>query len=362
MAKSNGNRKWKKGLIIGIGAALALVAAVGVIGAAYWYRTIGLINQAQQTESTLTPEEQSAALEEILGPTLAETEPSEETEEPTINPEEYIANTPNIINILLIGQDARGTHVSKLTDTMILCTVNREQKTLTLTSFARDLYVKMPSYNGCTYGKNRLNVAYSLGWLYHGEGAGMEMLDQCLLENFGVQVDHNIEVDFVAFEQIVDLLGGVDIELTEREARHLNYDNESNVVWALEPGVNRLTGLQALEYARIRKLDNDFERTNRQRKVITALLNQSRDLTFAEFDKLLTTVLPLLTTDMDSAKITEYAFAVLPLLPELEIRSQVIPQPDQYHFDNAGTEEAPMSVIMPHLETIREFLRETIGG
>ena len=362
MAKSENSKKWKKGLLIGVLAAAAVVLAVGIGGAAYWYNTIGLINRAEQTESTLTPEEQSAALEEILGPTAAETEPEEVTEATAVAPEEYISNTPNVINILLIGQDARGTHVSKLTDTMILCTINREEKTLVLTSFLRDMYVKMPSYNGSSYGKNRLNVAYSLGWLYHGEGAGMEMLDLCLLENFGVQVDHNIEVDFVAFEQIVDLMGGVDIELTEREAYHLSYNNESDVIWDLKEGMNHLTGLQALEYARIRKLDSDFQRTNRQRTVITALLNQSRELTIGEFDELLKTVLPLLTTDMDSRQITEYALAILPILPELQVISQAIPQDDQYHFDNVGTEEAPMSVIVPHLEDIREFLRETIGG
>lgn len=359
MRNTQKGRDWKKPLLITL--CVVVVLAVGLVaaGAAYWYRTIGLINQVQEPETTLSPEEQSEALEEILGETLDITEPTDPLVE---DPEEYISNTPNIINILLIGQDSRGSHNSKLSDTMILCTINREEKTLVLTSFLRDLYVKMPSYGGSSYGANRLNVAYSLGWLYHGEGAGMEMLDQCLLENFGVQVDHNIEVDFVAFEQIVDLLGGVDIELTEREAYHLSYNNESGMVWSLQEGMNHLNGLQALEYARIRKLDSDFQRTNRQRNVITALLEQSRDMTFAEFDTLLKTVLPLLTTDMDSQQITEYAWAVLPLLPELQVVSQAIPQDTQYHFADVGTEDAPMSVIVPHLEEIREFLRQTIGG
>lgn len=352
------NKRRKNPLVVLIQALLLIAVILCVAGITYWYRTIGMIGRVEEPETTLSSEEQSAILDELYA--SLPTEPEDATEATAVAPEDYISNTANIINILLIGQDARGTHNSKLSDTMILCTINREKKTLVLTSFLRDLYVKMPSYEGSSYGKNRLNVAYSLGWLYHGEGAGMKMLDQCLLENFGVQVDHNIEVDFTAFSQIVDILGGLDIELTAREAQHLN--SESNWQWSLQEGVNHLTGEQTLEYARIRKLDNDFKRTERQRNVITALVEQSRSMTFTQFDTLLTTILPLLTTDMDAGQITEYALVLLPILPDLQMTSQAIPQDDQYHFDNAGTEETPMSVIMPHLEDIREFLSQTIGG
>lgn len=352
------NKRRKNPLVVLIQALLLIAVILCVAGITYWYRTIGMIGRVEEPETTLSSEEQSAILDELYA--SLPTEPEDATEATAVAPEDYISNTANIINILLIGQDARGTHNSKLSDTMILCTINREKKTLVLTSFLRDLYVKMPSYEGSSYGKNRLNVAYSLGWLYHGEGAGMKMLDQCLLENFGVQVDHNIEVDFTAFSQIVDILGGLDIELTAREAQYLN--SESNWQWSLQEGINHLTGEQTLEYARIRKLDNDFKRTERQRNVITALVEQSRSMTFTQFDTLLTTILPLLTTDMDAGQITEYALVLLPILPDLQMTSQAIPQNDQYHFDNVGTEEAPMSVIMPHLEDIREFLSETIGG
>lgn len=358
MKRTVQNKRRKNPLVVLIQALLLIAVILCAAGITYWYRTIGMIGRVEEPETTLSSEEQSAILDELYA--SLPTEPEDATEATAVAPEDYISNTANIINILLIGQDARGTHNSKLSDTMILCTINREKKTLVLTSFLRDLYVKMPSYEGSSYGKNRLNVAYSLGWLYHGEGAGMKMLDQCLLENFGVQVDHNIEVDFTAFSQIVDILGGLDIELTAREAQHLN--SESNWQWSLQEGVNHLTGEQALEYARIRKLDNDFKRTERQRNVITALVEQSRSMTFTQFDTLLTTILPLLTTDMDAGQITEYALVLLPILPDLQMTSQAIPQDDQYHFDNAGTEETPMSVIMPHLEDIREFLSQTIGG
>lgn len=350
----------KRGVRTAVKVLLTLVLVVLLAAVGYWFRTIGMIGQVEEPETTLSQEEQNAALEELFGTLPTEpAETTEATEETTLPAQEYIP-TENVINILLIGQDSRGNHVTKLSDTMILCTINRQEKTMVLTSFLRDLYVKMPTYEGSSYGKNRLNVAYSLGWLYHGDGAGMAMLDQCLLENFGVQVDHNVEVDFAAFEQIVDILGGVDIELTDREAQHLN--SESNWTWSLQGGMNHLTGLQTLEYARIRALDNDFKRTERQRKVLTALLEQSRDMTISEFDTLLSTILPLVTTDMDALEITGYALAVLPILGDLQVTSQMIPQADQYHFDNAGTEEVPMSVIMPHLEAIREYLRQTIGG
>ena len=91
-----------------------------------------------------------------------------------------------------------------------------DTETLTMTSFLRDTYVTLPKYNGVYYGKNRLNLPYLIG--------GFEMLNDCLEQNFGVEVDHNVEVDFSGFKAVIDALGGVDLELTAGEAQIVEGD------------------------------------------------------------------------------------------------------------------------------------------
>ena len=105
---------------------------------------------------------------------------------------------------------------------MILCSINRETKTLTMVSFLRDLYIHLPAYAGHTAGRNRINVCYALGstWKRSSEG-GMEMLALCVEQNFGIHVDHTIEVGFEAFTNIIDILGGVEVNVTEAEAEYI---------------------------------------------------------------------------------------------------------------------------------------------
>lgn len=353
---------WKKITLIAVISVFLLILALGIAGVSYWYSTIGKMQQAGGLDTTLSSEDQARLESELAINNDDAVDKTEPTDSLIEDPDQYIQKTPNIINILLVGQDMRKGQSWKLSDSMILCTINQEEKTLIMTSFLRDMYVKLPNYNGdgidhkCGY--NRINTCYSLGYSWNGTIGAMEMLDQCLLENFGVQVDYNVEVDFTAFEQIVDIMGGVDIELTKAEASHLNKTTN----WGLKEGVNHLNGEQALSYARIRKIDNDFYRTNRQRTVMNVLIEKCRSLSILELNELLQTVLPMITTDMDTAVITEYALELLPLLPDLQVTSQAIPAEGTYYYANKGTEEEPMEVIIPNLEQNREILKNTIGG
>lgn len=349
---------WKKITLIVVSVILLLVLGVGVAGVSYWYSAIGNINMAEGLDNTLSAEEIDQILQDHTIDNANAVDSTDPTDELVSNPDDYISNTPNVINILLVGQDMRKGQTWKLSDSMILCTINQEEKTLVMTSFLRDMYVKLPNYDGHKCGYNRINTCYSLGYSWNGTKGAMEMLDMCLLENFGVQVDHNVEVDFTAFEMIVNQMGGVDIELTSAEASHLNKSNN----WNLSAGVSHLNGEQALAYARIRKIDNDFYRTNRQRTVMNALIDKCRGLSLAELNNLLQMLLPMITTDMDSSQITEYALDLLPLLADLEVTSQAIPAEGTYYYANKGTEEEPMEVIIPNLEKNREILRNTIGG
>ncbi|MEE1035647.1 MAG: LCP family protein [Oscillospiraceae bacterium] len=246
-----------------------------------------------------------------------------------------------LVNILLIGQDRRPGESRARSDTMILCTFNKHTKTLTMTSFLRDLYVEIPGYQD-----NRINAAYAAG--------GMSLLNETLKENFGIHIDGNIEVDFNQFAQIVDLLGGVTMELRQDEADVINRDAPGTV----SAGTQLLTGQQALAYARIRSLDadGDFSRTNRQRKVISALLDAYKNASLSTVLSLLDDILPMITTDMNDVKIIAYATELFPMLSGADIVSQRIPADGSY----SGKMINGMSVLVADMEASRHLLEDTL--
>ena len=325
----------------------AMVLILSVLGiAAYGYNSI--LNQIprvdEENEVTLS-EEEIVAIEQETDPIEAIPEDATilQEEDVTLPQEEIvpIEEEDHIINILLIGQDRRPGEGRQRSDSMILCTIDTQKKTLVMTSFLRDLYVSIPDWNGRTYLDNRLNACYALG--------GMGMLDAALKQNFGIQVDHNIEVDFSGFKSIIELFGGVSIYLTKAEANYLG--------GGLTEGVNYLTPEQALAYSRIRYLDSDFGRTNRQRNVLNAMLNSIRDLSYDQLSALVTKILPMITTDMSNADITGYMMEILPILSQLEVKTQYVPAAGTY----SSVYIRGMAVLVPDLQANIAILKQTLG-
>ena len=191
----------------------------------------------------------------------------------------------------------------------------------------RDVWVRIPNRYD-----ERLNVPYLVG--------GFPLLNETLEYNYGISADYNIEVDFFGFQNAIDAVGGVDIELTAAEAKYLNSPNSWDLGLSgkreVVPGVNTLNGAQALVYSRIRRLDNDFGRTNRQRTVLTALFNKVKKLNGGELYRLAQEVLPSLTTDMTNAQILSCIIEIAPLLGDLEIVSQRIPVDNHFSFASIG--------------------------
>ena len=205
-------------------------------------------------------------------------------------------------------------------------TINPNTKTLSLISLMRDLYVPIPGYLS-----NRINVPYMLG--------GMDLLKKTIKHNFGVTVDGCIEVDFNGFMDVVELVGGVDMELTQEEADHLNsnedyYDfPEEN--WKLKAGMNHLDAKQTLAYSRVRNIGtSDFGRTERQRKVIAAMVSEMKTMNVAQLNDLLMTGAGLVTTDMSRTELLSTAMSMIPLLRDLKINTLQIPASDAYYDAN----------------------------
>ena len=338
-------KKKKSGLQVALAVLSAILAVmlVVLIGATVWAESLlNQINRDTGIDATLSDEEIQSILDETdavdenyTGLILDEDVVLSENEA------ELIEDDADIINILLIGQDRRPGEGRQRSDSMILCTVNLKKKTLVMTSFLRDLYVQLPNWNGKSYQNNRLNATYAFG--------GMGMLNETLKLNFGIQVDRNIEVDFSGFQDIVDLMGGVDINLTGAEARVVG--------GGAKAGVNHLNGEQALTYARIRKLDSDFGRTNRQRTVLTALLEKAKRMDLAELNALANKLMPMITTDMSNGDIVQYIAKVFPVLADLQVTTQHIPASGSYY----DARIRGMAVLVPDLEEARQLLKGTIG-
>ena len=238
----------------------------------------------------------------------------------------------NLINILLVGQDRQPGQGRQRSDTMILCSYNPETNEVSLISFLRDLYVSIPG----GYSNNRLNAAYAFG--------GFPLLYNTLKENFGVTVNGGVEVDFGGFIELVDLIGGVDIYLTAKEAPY--------VASSCTEGVNHLNGRKALNYARIRKIDSDFGRTNRQRTLILAVFEKLRHSDINTLTNLVNTAASMVTTDMTKGSITSLVTAFLPKIATLKINTYAVPFDGSYK----STYVRGMAVLVPQNEVIREKL------
>lgn len=206
--------------------------------------------------------------------------------------EEYVTN------ILLIGIEEFGG--ARNTDSMMIASINTKNSTIQLTSLMRDSYVEVPGWK-----KTKLNSAYA-----HG---GIELLKKTIEENYLVHLDGYASVNFGAFEDIIDLLGGVDIQLGEKEAHYLNTTNyiskkeNRNVV----AGMNRLNGNQALGYCRVRKaptydgVNNDFGRTLRQRRVLNAVFEKYKSQNILKLISTTNNCLSHVTTSLSERQIEE---------------------------------------------------------
>ena len=335
---NTGKSRTKKIVLIVLCVVLALILAAAIFVAVYLENLFGMLNRVE----TVAPTAPAAT---VAAPATTPTKPDETqaTTAPTTPTETTVPEVKdNTINILLVGADSGGN----LSDSMILCTVHTGAKTINLTSFLRDTYVDIPDYF-----PHKLNTSYSLG--------GFSVLDSALTSNFGVPIDGNVAVNFDSFVEVIDAVGGVDIELTEDEVWYLaGYFGW----WDLEEGVNHLDGEQCLHYSRIRSIDGDANRANRQRIVISALLDKAKSLSIKEMNNLIFTVLPMITTDLSNAQITNYAMELLPLLKDLTISTQQIPAEGTYHLDWVE-QDGGMSVIeIDDWQTNLDILNAIIEG
>lgn len=328
-------KKKKRGLkITMIIVAILLVLVVGAViaGVMYYNSILNNFNHVEVPKIQYTT--QATEPTDAVSTTAAEAEATEEATVETTEPA-HVPSSEDYINILVVGQASRAGESKdseRMADTAILCTINKYEKKLTLTSFLRDALVRPPDFKGHTFGKIKLTTVYHLGSYYsNGDIAGsMQLMNMTLYDSFGIEVDYNVEVDFDALIKAIDVLGGVSIELTQEEANYMNDPaQDAWVGYDVQPGWNWLDGSGALCYARMRKAegdaDSDIKRTARQRQLINQVVRCAKDIvvnfSLSKVQELATEVLPYITTSMTNQEMTNLMMELLPMLPDLKVET-----------------------------------------
>jgi LCP family protein required for cell wall assembly len=232
-----------------------------------------------------------------------------------------MAEDDDVINILLIGTDERANNYSTNArgDACLLLSVNThgDHPVISLVSFERGMGV--PILSG--------QYAGQWDWLTHTfRYGGADLMLQEIQHCFKVEVDHYVRINFKAFEAGIDAIGGVTVHFDEAEA---TYFRDGNINYDIYPGYNHLNGKDALAYARLREIDSDWQRIQRQREVIFAALEQVKSMDLAQIDSLINYLLTLVRTNLPEEVITEILL-LAPSLPKAEFQQMTIPQKGTY--------------------------------
>ncbi len=224
-------------------------------------------------------------------------------------------------NIALLGIDSRKDNDSGRSDAVIILTIDKKHDKIKLTSIARDSYVDIDGHR-----KDKLTHAYAFG--------KSPLSVKTLNQNFGVEITDYVTVNFYEFARIIDYIGGVEIDISAREKEHLNNEIIPSFVQTgfkcdniSGTGLQLLDGNQALCYARIRQIDSDIERGNRQKEVLSAMLNKVRDTTVTKLPSLAKMVLSECQTSLsvnDMIDLGVWAIASKPQLENLSIPNDTV--------------------------------------
>ena len=291
------------------------------------YETIDIDDLVDEPDS---PKEKIASLEEQIKANFNK---------------EGLMESKDVMNILLLGTDARTNNERGRSDSMILVSINKQTKQIVMTSFLRDTYLTIPGIE-----TTRLNHAYAYG--------GADLVVKTIEQNFKIKIDKYAQIDFTSFVNVIDAVGGVDLEITAEEAQYMpKYIDQIGGSGAdyVSAGKQHLNGKQALAYSRIRYVGTDFGRTERQRKVLEQVFIKAKKLDIGELDDLMDKLLPNVTTNL-----TEWDLYKLilksPSYFKFDLKQCRVPIDDSYEYMTIRS----MSVIGIDFEVNKKYLYKNI--
>ena len=227
-----------------------------------------------------------------------------------------------ITNVLLLGTDGRENESAYRSDCMMILTIDNTHQSIKLTSLARDTYVDIPGE-----GKGKLNASYFWG--------KDQLLFKTIKNEFGIEIDKFVQIDFDGLTDVIDKIGGVQVEMTKEEMETLGgFDTSSSV--------HTLNGEQALSYCRMRYLDNAIYRDGRQRKVLLGVASKLMTLPISELPKTVESLLPYVSTNIGTVEMLNLGYRAYDIISEgNSIKQAQFPIIDEVHskggtYKNAG--------------------------
>ncbi len=257
-----------------------------------------------------------------------------------------------VINVLLFGLDSREPGERSRSDAIMIATLDGKHKKIKLTSLMRDTYVSIPGKQD-----NRINAAYAFG--------GPALAIRTVNENYDMNIEKYVTVDFFSLEKVIDKLGGVEIDIEDYEVKHLNgliqslnnlhkHDKDSPLIES--PGKQRLDGRQAVAYSRIRKVgDGDFQRTDRQRAVLKSLIKEATSVNLWEVPSILSMIFPEVETNFTKNEILKYGYTALESAKN-GVEELRLPYEGTYEHRRIRG----MAVLVPDMEQNRAVLHKFI--
>ena len=306
--KKGKKHKILKRTLIVIAAIVAAVALTAGIGFAYFfgrsdYKRDEDVSRLTLSEIRNAADSAESGEAEDLKNLADEEDVLTESERELLREQQYAVKLPenkDIYNVLLVGVDKRKkTKSYGNSDTMLLISIDSAKKVIHMTSFMRDLYAIVPGYGG-----RKLNSSYALG-------AG-PLLVETLEENWKIPIDNYASVNFEAMVKVVDILGGVDLDFKQEEIKYANiyirqlcshFGEKADTRQIQTPGRHHCDGIQALGYMRIRAVGFDYQRTQRQRNVVQAIMRKLKTLNVAQMMSLADQILPYVTHNLDEGRV-----------------------------------------------------------
>lgn len=245
------------------------------------------------------------------------------------------------VNVLLLGSDQRLGSYGFRTDTILLVTINPAQNSINITSFPRDLYVNIPGAP-----MNRINTAFARG--------GFETMADTFEVNFGVRPDFYVLVNFWSFVEVIDSLGGIDVNASQPLSEYT-----ARGWFTIPAGVNHMDGDTALYYSRSRKSTSDFDRNRRQQEVVKGVIDKMISLyTIAKIPELYGIYTNNVTTNV---KLSD----IIPLIP-VAARFKDKNKVNNYFIGRAQvsnwTTPGGAAVLLPNQNAVLEVMRQALNS
>lgn len=246
-------------------------------------------------------------------------------------------------NILLLGGDSRSTDAYERTDSMIIISINREESLVKMTSVLRDTWVSIPGHK-----HNKINAANVFG--------GPELAVQTVNQSFGMDIEDYVIVNMSDMAKIIDLMGGIDLEISEAEKSEINSGDNGGVILN-KAGMVHLNGAQAVTFSRIRYIDSDYKRVMRQQRILLAMAEKAQDMEVDELSDIAGDVKDIVLSSLDKGELEDLAMAFMVM--EIE-------DVEQFRIPADGTFESGtfdgVWCIRPNLEKNQAILKQFIYG